>query len=163
MQLAAGQRPNLTGSSKRKEFGCCEFLPTEAPSSVGHESITSSSSTWRLRTSITPGPKPEADKLTASANGFTRRCCKSFIKSRFVKSSTIQLSSCRQMSISGCKATTKNDLTVEGTASVRRRDKSLMIQKSRPNKKCSTNSYNPVHNLGNTCQIKYWLLQLKRS
>ena len=63
------------------------------------------------------------------------------------------------MSINGYSTTTTNVLTADDTASEKLRYKLSKILSSWLIKKCSTNSYSPVRNLGNCRQIKYWLLQ----
>ena len=123
-------------------------------------SSMSSSCTWHSKTLITPRRRRRAHKPTVFVSDSTRLYCKSFIRSHFKRSYTNRSSNFSKMSINGSNSTTQSDHTVAVTVSEKLRDKQLKIRSGWPNQKCSTNSYSPVRNLGNFCQIKYWLLQV---
>jgi hypothetical protein len=106
--------------------------------------------------------KAKSPQTSGICERFHKTGCKSSTKSHLERICTNRSSCFKKMSINGSDSITKNALTADATVSEKLQDKPLKNRSSWPDKKCSTNSYNPVHNLGNSCQIKYWLLHFTR-
>ncbi len=79
----------------------CVSSLTGAPSTAASSSSMTTSSTWPLMKSSTPGPRRDIHRRTGSASASTRPSCRSFISQRYAEKSTTRSKSYKPIWTSG--------------------------------------------------------------